>query len=70
MRPEELRKGFRRANIVLAVTAPLLFGAGFLLRDAGDDVLQGLAFVYLFGVLAIFMILQARAERREERRDQ
>jgi hypothetical protein len=67
---EKVREGMRRANFVAAGTTPFLAVAYFLLRDAGEKTLEALGLAYFFGSLAIFMIVQARAERREERRDQ
>jgi|tagenome__1003787_1003787.scaffolds.fasta_scaffold17987807_2 hypothetical protein len=67
---EGLKKPMRRANIAVLIVAPILFAGVFLLKNAGEAVLHGLEIACFFGVLGIFAILQTRAERRDERRDQ
>lgn len=64
---EELKKSVRRANRVIAV-ATLFFLAGLiLLRDAGEGVRVALGLTYFFGGLVAFLIVEVRAESREER---
>jgi hypothetical protein len=67
---ENLGRAIRRGYLVIAVTAPVLIVSAFLLRNAGEGARQALGLAYFFGTLVIFMVVQARAERREERRDQ
>ena len=70
---DELRERFHRANVALAVTFPVLAVAAFLLRNAEEAVLQGLAVAYFVLVFALFFVLEERAERRrlrQESRDQ
>lgn len=60
-------RAFRYANIGIAAAFAVLFGGGFLLRNAREDVLQilgPLAFIVAFGV---YFFLEERASRRAER---
>jgi len=67
---EGLKGPMRRANIAVLVAALILLAGVFLLRNAGEAVRHGFEIACFFAVLGIFAILQTRAERREERRDQ
>jgi hypothetical protein len=52
----------------LAVIIPTLFIGGFLLRNAGEAVVQVFVMGILFLGIAIIFVLEERAKRR--RRDQ
>lgn len=67
MSRDRMSAGFRRANLILVATAPILITAAILLRDAGEEVLQLVGLVYLFSVLFIHIALSEYVERREER---
>lgn len=70
MDPERMKMPMRRAGVAVLIVGVILFAGAFLLRDAGKAALYGLEIACFFGMIAIFAILQTRAERREERRDQ
>jgi hypothetical protein len=64
-----LRELFRYANIALAVTLPVLFVGGILLRDAGEAAVQAFVLTIFVLGIALMFILEARSRRRR-RRDQ
>jgi hypothetical protein len=65
-----MRELFRYAHIALAVTIPILCIGAFLLRDAGEAVLQAFAMgVFALGI-ALLLALLDRDRRRRERKDQ
>jgi hypothetical protein len=63
---DELKRSFRRANIVLGVATPLFFAAVVFFRDAGKGVLLGLGLIYFAGSLVAALALDVRAERRRD----
>ena len=67
-----LRRGFRHANIGFAVMMALssLVLATVALFDAGKGAMQAGVWVSVFVGVGVYLTLDIRAERRDERRDQ
>lgn len=65
-----LRRGFRHANIGLAVTMVLSVIAMLVLSGLGKGAMQAGVWVSAFIGAAVYLTLDIRAERRDERRDQ
>jgi len=65
----ERRELFRRANVSLAISAPILFAGAIFLRNANEAVVQTFALAWFFLPFAIFFVLDERSKRRG-RRDQ
>jgi hypothetical protein len=63
----ELRELFRYAHIALAVTVPTLCIGAFVLRDAGEVVLQAFAMTVFFLGIALLFVLVERDRRRRQR---
>ena len=62
-----MQQSMRRANIALAVMCPITFAGAFLLRDTGEAVLQAFGAVCFLAGIALFLTLDARAERSRQR---
>ncbi len=62
-----LREGFRYANIVIAIIAPIFLVAAILLRHAGPVVLQSLVWVCFVSGAVVLHVLMGRADRRRGR---
>jgi len=65
-----LRRGFRHANIGLAVTMVLSIIAMLVLSGLGKGAMQAGVWASVFIGAAVYLTLDIRAERRDERRDQ
>jgi undecaprenyl pyrophosphate phosphatase UppP len=65
-----LQERIHHANVVLVVTFPIFAIVAFLLKDASEGVLQGLALFYVVIAFALFFALGERAERRRKRERQ
>jgi hypothetical protein len=63
-------EGLRYAKIGLAVFMTILLPSAYLVRDAGDAVIQavGLAAFAIGGT--VYMVLDMRSERRKKKRSQ
>jgi hypothetical protein len=60
----------RNQHIALAVGAVILFGGTFLFRHSGEGVLQIVALVFLIVIFGTSELLEARDEKRREKRNQ
>lgn len=58
----------RNAHIGLAVGIVVLFGGGFIFRNAGDGAMQIIAFVTLFVTFGVYHFLDERERRAEKAR--
>jgi hypothetical protein len=65
-----LRRGFRHANIGLVVMMVLSIVAIAALWGAGKGAIQAGVWVSALIGAAVYLTLDIRAERRDERRDQ
>jgi hypothetical protein len=61
---KDLRRRARHANIALAITTPILFIGGLLLRDADEAVLQAFGMTMFFLNFVFYFILDRGYERR------
>jgi len=60
----DLKRRARHANIALAITTPILFIGGFLLRDTDKAVLQAFGLTMFFMNFAFYFAIDRRYERR------
>jgi hypothetical protein len=60
----DLRRRARHANIALAITTPIFFAGGFLLRDADKAVLQAFGMTMFCLNFAFYFVIDRRYERR------
>lgn len=59
--------GMRNANIGLVVGLAILFGGGFLVKNAGEGPLQAVAMLGLVSAFVVFHFLDEREKRRRDR---
>jgi len=63
-------KGIRYANIGFIVATVITVAGVLVFKDRSESAMQAVAMIGFFVGLAVYIVLDERAERREKRRPQ
>ena len=63
-------EGIRYANIGIVVGTAIIVGGVLLFKDSSEAAMQAVAMVGFFVALAVYLVLDERAQRRKKKRAQ
>jgi hypothetical protein len=63
-------EGIRYANMGIAVGTAIIVAGVLLFKDSSEAAMQAVAMVGFFAALAVYLVLDVRAQRRKKNRAQ